>query len=142
MSDYQHWLHADHAHDGRPFQDYLAESEWYQQESSGAADPAAWQASLNAAQTAARDIAAYKAAGRPWSEEKVAGYNHALDGKILIPQPFGTLRNLHESSSGFVVSKFMIVEVVVAVVLAFLCIRLAALDAAIRPAARPILELH
>jgi F-type H+-transporting ATPase subunit a len=54
-------------------------------------------------------------------------FNKALDGKILIyPQPFGTLKNLYEKESGFAISKFMILEVVVAVVLAFLFIRLAA----------------
>jgi len=52
-------------------------------------------------------------------------FNEALDGKILIPQPFGTLRNLYEKESGFAISKFMILEVVVAVILAALFIRLA-----------------
>lgn len=52
-------------------------------------------------------------------------FNEALDGKILIPQPFGTLKNLYEKESGFAISKFMILEVFVAVVMAFLFILLA-----------------
>ncbi|MAG93602.1 MAG: ATP synthase F0 subunit A [Planctomycetaceae bacterium] len=44
-------------------------------------------------------------------------FNHAMDGKILIPQPFGTLKNLHEPASGFCISKFMLIELLVAVVL-------------------------
>jgi F-type H+-transporting ATPase subunit a len=52
-------------------------------------------------------------------------FNEALDGKILIPQPFATLKNLYEKESGFAISKFMILELVVAVILAALFIRLA-----------------
>jgi F-type H+-transporting ATPase subunit a len=52
-------------------------------------------------------------------------FSEALDGKILIPQPFGTLKNLYEKESGFAISKFMVLEVVVALILAFLFIRLA-----------------
>jgi len=47
-------------------------------------------------------------------------YNHGMDGKILIPQPFGTIRDLHTSASGFCISKFMILEVVVAIILFFI----------------------
>lgn len=49
-----------------------------------------------------------------WSPEKVEAYNRSLDGKIFIPQPFGTLKNAYEPASGFCISKFMIIEVVVA----------------------------
>ncbi len=42
-------------------------------------------------------------------------YNHDLAGKILIPQPFGTLKNLYEAQSGFCISKVMIIEVVAAI---------------------------
>jgi F-type H+-transporting ATPase subunit a len=52
-------------------------------------------------------------------------FNRALSGKILIPQPFGTLKNLYEIESGFGISKFMVLEVVVAAILAFIFIRLA-----------------
>lgn len=45
-------------------------------------------------------------------------FNHDLAGKILIPQPFGKLKNLYEKAdkdAGFCISKFMILELVVAV---------------------------
>jgi F-type H+-transporting ATPase subunit a len=53
-------------------------------------------------------------------------FNEALSGKILIPQPFGTLKNLYEKKSGFAISKFMILEVVAAVLLYLLFRRFAA----------------
>ncbi|MBX3443042.1 MAG: F0F1 ATP synthase subunit A [Planctomyces sp.] len=52
-------------------------------------------------------------------------WNHALTGKILIPQPFGTPRNLFERGSGFCISKFMILETVAALVLYFVLKRFA-----------------
>ena len=58
---------------------------------------------------------------KEWSPEKINGYNYHLSGKILIPQPFGAeLRNLYEKEAGLTnvaVSKFMIVEVVVGLIL-------------------------
>ncbi|MCA8988878.1 MAG: F0F1 ATP synthase subunit A [Planctomycetaceae bacterium] len=52
-------------------------------------------------------------------------FNHDLSGKILIPQPFGTLKNLYEVESGFGISKLMVVELLVAVLLAVVFIWLA-----------------
>jgi F-type H+-transporting ATPase subunit a len=54
---------------------------------------------------------------QPWAQEKIEAYNHALSGKILIPQPLGRLRNLYEPESGFCISKFMLVEVALALLL-------------------------
>ena len=31
----------------------------------------------------------------------LAEFDHEMSGKILIPQPFGTLKNLHDRQSGF-----------------------------------------
>jgi F-type H+-transporting ATPase subunit a len=47
-------------------------------------------------------------------------FNHDMAGKILIPQPFGTLKNLYtkvpfSEGGGFAISKFMVLELVVAV---------------------------
>jgi F-type H+-transporting ATPase subunit a len=50
-------------------------------------------------------------------EATVQDFKRAMDGKILIPQPFGELKNLYETKSGFGVSKFMLLELVVALVL-------------------------
>lgn len=55
----------------------------------------------------------------------VEEFEHAMDGKILIPQPFGTLKNLHEAASGFCISKFMVLELVVAAIIFLLFTRLA-----------------
>lgn len=48
-------------------------------------------------------------------EALLEDFNHDLAGKILIPQPFGSLKNLYEAESGFCVSKVMIIEVVAAI---------------------------
>ena len=46
-------------------------------------------------------------------------FKDELDGKIIIPQPFGgQLKNLYTRDSGFCISKFMILELVAAVLLA------------------------
>jgi|GEM_PF-153053 len=55
-----------------------------------------------------------------WSADKLAAYSKHLSGKMLIPQPFGKLRNLHEADSGFTITKYMIVEVGVALILAII----------------------
>lgn len=76
--------------------------------------------------TEAGDVQAYKEdlqAGhvKEWSKEKLEGYNYHLSGKILIPQPFNArLRNLYEKEPGLTnvaISKFMIIEVVVGLIL-------------------------
>ena len=61
------------------------------------------------------DVPKYLTKAHP--HEPVEAFNHALDGKILIPQPFGTLKNLFEKESGFCISKFMILELLVAVIM-------------------------
>ena len=52
-----------------------------------------------------------------WSKDKIAAYNGHLSGKILIPQPFATLRNLYEKESGFAISKYLLIEIFVGLVL-------------------------
>jgi F-type H+-transporting ATPase subunit a len=56
----------------------------------------------------------------------VEEFNEALDGKILIPQPFAELDSLYAVKSGFGISKYMILEVVLAAILFFIFTRLAA----------------
>lgn len=49
-----------------------------------------------------------------------------LDGKIIIPQPPGVeLRNLYQKESVFAISRFMVLEVVVAILLTIIFVRLA-----------------
>lgn len=52
-----------------------------------------------------------------WSKAKVAEYNGHLSGKIFIPQPFATLKNAYETQSGFGLSKYMLIEVAVAIIM-------------------------
>ncbi len=52
-------------------------------------------------------------------------FKNELDGKIIIPQPFGQLQNLHTPESGFCISKFMILELVAAGFLVVMFMRLA-----------------
>ncbi len=62
-------------------------------------------------------------------------FNKALDGKILIPQlPGVSLKNLYQSDSPLAISKFMILELVAAAIIAFIFIRLAGM---IRTGERP-----
>jgi F-type H+-transporting ATPase subunit a len=55
----------------------------------------------------------------------LAEFNEAMDGKILIPQPFAQLDSLYAVKSGFGISKYMILEVVLAGILFLLFSRLA-----------------
>lgn len=48
-----------------------------------------------------------------------------LQGKILIPQPFATLRDLHTVESGFAISKMMVVQAFVAVMMILVFVWLA-----------------
>ena len=57
----------------------------------------------------------YLSEGPKWDEAKIAQYNSKLHGKILIPQPFGTLRNAYEKDSGLCISRYMIIELLVAI---------------------------
>ncbi len=52
-----------------------------------------------------------------WSEAKLGEFNFHLSGKVFIPQPFATLRNAYEPQSGFGISRYMIIEVVVAIIM-------------------------
>jgi F-type H+-transporting ATPase subunit a len=60
-----------------------------------------------------------------WAPEKIKAYNGHLSGKILIPQPLATLRNLYEAESGFAISKYLLIEVFVGLVLIVLFSRFA-----------------
>ncbi len=53
-------------------------------------------------------------------------FDEAMQGKVLIPQPFGEIDNLYQAKSGFCISRYMVLELVVAVLMAVIFIRLAA----------------
>ncbi|HYM99263.1 MAG TPA: F0F1 ATP synthase subunit A [Aestuariivirgaceae bacterium] len=60
-----------------------------------------------------------------WSKDKIDAYNFHLSGKVLIPQPFGELRNLHERESGVGISKFLLIEIFVGLVIVLIFHQLA-----------------
>lgn len=51
--------------------------------------------------------------------------NVEMSGKILIPQPFGTLKNLYQRETGFCLSKFMVIELIVALLIGLFFVRVA-----------------
>lgn len=74
------------------------------------------------------NVAAWKAdkSVAEWSKQKIGAYNHSLSGKVLIPQPFATLRNMYEVESGFGISKYLVIQIFVGLVLIVIFSRLAA----------------
>lgn len=70
------------------------------------------------------DVPEFLAKAHP--EASLDDFNHDLAGKILIPQPFGTLKNLYSAESGFCISKVMIIEVVAAIFIFWMFKRFAA----------------
>ncbi len=72
------------------------------------------------------DVPRFLRDGSPEVQD-VQQFNDAMDGKILIPQPFGTLDSLYAMKSGFGISKYMILELVLAGILFLLFTRLAAM---------------
>jgi F-type H+-transporting ATPase subunit a len=55
----------------------------------------------------------------------VKEWNRAMDGTILIPQPFGTPKNLYEAGTGFCISRFMLLELMAAIILIAIFVSLA-----------------
>jgi F-type H+-transporting ATPase subunit a len=52
--------------------------------------------------------------------------NHELSGKIVIPQPFGKLESFYQAApGGFAISKFMVIELLIAAILVLIFARLA-----------------
>jgi len=72
------------------------------------------------------DVPPFLRDGRPDITD-VAEFTAAMDGKILIPQPFAQLDSLYAVKSGFGISKYMILELVLAGILLLLFTRLAAM---------------
>lgn len=119
LHEYEQWKH-DQTNEGKPFDKFLEQHERYQEwfaTSGKLSGGAQWKA---AKQRAGGDDAVESFQKDPtitWSSAKIHAYNQHLSGKILIPQPFGELRNFYQSESGFTLSKFMVIEVVIALIL-------------------------
>lgn len=136
LSSYSDWR-LDHKNFAKPFDAFLEKAEgqaWFQDQIGfdakelSADSPEEKQAAVKQKQeavdqvnsawqeirTESENVQQYLDTNPKWSSDKIEEYNHQLDGKILIPQPFGQLKNLYEKESGFAISKFMIIELVVA----------------------------
>jgi F-type H+-transporting ATPase subunit a len=74
--------------------------------------------------TSLEDVPAFLRNAHP-NVTDVAAFKAALDGKILIPQPFAELESLYAVKRGFGISKYMILELVVAGIMLLLFTRLA-----------------
>ena len=105
-----------------PISAYLASADsteplgWFAQLSQRADFRNAWSA-IKKDHNSSEYVAAYTK-GVTWDEAKIEQYNRALDGKVLVPQPFGgKLRNAYEPESGFCLSKYMVIELLVALLL-------------------------
>jgi F-type H+-transporting ATPase subunit a len=137
LAQYHAWVHESDNF-AKPFDRFLEEAPsqaWFQRQlaigsfakQAKGESAESWQARLDAAKplqqqwakikVQADNLQQFLATTPDWSAEKIAEYNHQLAGKILIPQPFGTLKNNYERESGFAISKFMILEAVVALIL-------------------------
>ncbi|GAA4424296.1 F0F1 ATP synthase subunit A [Bremerella cremea] len=117
LHDYEHWTHLPGNH-GKPVKRYFAHLVEAAPEGN-----LAW-AKAGEEMTTLHSVAEYRAAKDiEWTPTKIQGYNNALSGKILIPQLPGTkLRNLYQKESGFAISKFMVIEVFVAIIMAIIFI--------------------
>ncbi|MCO6458015.1 MAG: F0F1 ATP synthase subunit A [Pirellulaceae bacterium] len=124
IESYEHWKHSSHSNHGRPITAYLEQQPWFQAALEQPEFAAQWR-QLAATAGSSQWVSQYQQLGdaeHVWGADKLQQYNYHLSGKILIPQPFGTLRNFYESQSGFCISKFMILQLVVAIVVAGLFI--------------------
>ena len=116
LASYSEWKHSDHANEGKPLARYLEEhyQEWFGERLQSGSFKVQWEAS----QQRAGDVQLFqKDASIQWDNAKLDAYNYHLSGKILIPQYFGKLQNLYERDSGLCISKFMVIEVAVALIL-------------------------
>ncbi len=154
VNGYHEWRHES-KNFAKPFDRFLEESasaDWFQQQlalgkfgkkskdesqeafAARQQDAKPLQSLWGEIKTEAQDVAAFNQEAPAWSAEKISEYNSHLDGKILIPQPFGQLKNNYEPESGFCISKFMILELVVAAILVYLFSKLASYVSNGRPA--------
>lgn len=120
---YRQWRKESPQRAETSFTEYLEQSDepyiWFSRELAEGRLADSWQT----IRRTAGDVAEYKSVAENnetfrWSPEKIQAYNQRLSGKILIPQPPGAeLRNLYERESGFAISKFLVIQLVVALVM-------------------------
>lgn len=126
MSSYHAWRDHEHANFGKPFDSYLeTQADWFKPALENLALKQKWELTKDRLAGPEAVQAYKKETSIEWSDDKIAAYNRQLSGKILIPQPFGELRNMYERESGICISRFMIIEVVVFLIMVLIFSRLA-----------------
>ncbi|PHR87048.1 MAG: ATP synthase F0 subunit A [Blastopirellula sp.] len=122
---YSSWTHLPGNH-GKPAKRYLKHLNDEAHNAEGASLTSHWT-DLWSKQQADIKVRDYKPVDADhWNAVTIEGYNRALDGKILIPQlPGAQLRNLYQPESGLCISRFMIIELFVALVISVCFIGLA-----------------
>ena len=89
--------------------------------------------------TALEQVPPWLRAAHP--DATLAEFNAAMDGKILIPQPFAELESLFSVKRGFGISKYMILELVIAGIMVIVFSRLAAKIRSGTPARGPLANM-
>ena len=120
LGEYEHWIHESRSNHGAPFDVFLEEhhaDKWFAEQFQHKGYKTKWSKAKERAGGSDAIAAFKKDATIEWDKEKIDEYNSHLSGKILIPQPFGELRNFYQRESGFAISKFMIIEVALALIL-------------------------
>ena len=119
IHEYVDWKHAE-THAGKPFWRFISEQHdktWYEEQvKTSPSFQRKWDDAIEATSGPVA-LSTYRSGPDMWSGDKLDAYGRHLSGKVLIPQPFGRLRNLYEREWGVCISKFMIIEVAVALVL-------------------------
>lgn len=113
LHDWEHWQHEPGNH-GKPVRRYLQVLAEEKNDEGQLVNP--WAESWPEAQKLV-SVQEYRETAKPWSPAKIEAYNKVLSGKIIIPQPFGELRNLYQKDSGFCISRFMVLEFFIALLM-------------------------
>ena len=79
MSDYHHWLHADHKNVGKPLSAYLESTGILDEKLQDSTWADAWESAKNKGSVSEYLV---DPDTKEWNQEKVEGYNQALSGKI------------------------------------------------------------
>jgi hypothetical protein len=122
LHEFGEWKHVP-ANEGKPFWKFISEHadhDWFVERSENSSlFPSQWRAAIERS-SGHEALDAFRRDMSPqwqWSSGKLEAYSRHLSGKILIPQPFARLANLYEKEWGFGISRFMIIEVAVAIIL-------------------------
>lgn len=118
------WAQKEHSKAADPLKAYIAQAPeasniaWYYDLKKNPEMDHKWQ-DLRGKVNTAEYVNAYKDShATAWDQPKLHEYNDAMSGKIMIPQiAGGTLRNAYQPQSGFCISRYMVIELAVAILM-------------------------